>query len=227
MLLDGEIDFLAGLARREDREALIGYPDAPMGNESFNLIAHDTDEALTSDPATLQGRRIGVLDSAMATTLKEFLQSRGVEAEVVLFRDYAPLFEAFDSQEVDVLAAEGDGAYGRSHARLLYAFGESDYYLCVSKAKPELLAQLNAAQLELSENEPNYIHSLNNKYYPVSIFSRTLSTPERLFETLEELIREAEDRETRRNGHGLAAMPSRTEKPIPANGWVRMNKSNQ
>ena len=178
MLLDGEIDFLAGLARTEDREGLIGYPDAPMGNESFNLIGHDTDAGLTSDPSTLNGRKIGVLDSAMATVLREFLQNHGVQAEIVLFRDYEPLFEAFDRQEVDVLAAEGDGAYGRSHAKLLFSFGESDYYLCVSRSNPALLAELNAAQVELSVNEPNYINSLGSKYYPVSIFSRALSSAE-------------------------------------------------
>jgi len=179
MLLDGEIDFLAGLAWREDRQALIGYPDAPMGNESFNLISHDTDDTLTSDPATLTGRRIGVLDSAMAGVLQSFLDRHGVAAEVVLFRDYAPLFEAFDGGEIDVLAAEGDGACGRAHARLLYSFGESDYYLCVSRSRPELLAELNQAQGELAANEPNYIHSLSNKYYPVSVASCALSAPER------------------------------------------------
>ena len=178
MLLRGEIDLLAGLAWREDREASIGYPDAPMGNERLNLIAHDTDTALTTDPATLNGRRIGVLDSAMASVLQAFLQNHGVQAEVLLFRDYAPLFAAFDSQEIDVLAAEGDGAYGRAHAEPLYSFGESDYYLCVSKSRPELLAALNAAQTELDVNEPNYIHSLRSKYYSVSMFSRALSAAE-------------------------------------------------
>lgn len=38
MLLDGKIDFLAGLAFRADRKALIGYPDAPMGSENYNLV---------------------------------------------------------------------------------------------------------------------------------------------------------------------------------------------
>lgn len=37
MLLDGEIDLLAGLAMREDRTGIIGYPDAIMGNESYYL----------------------------------------------------------------------------------------------------------------------------------------------------------------------------------------------
>ena len=179
MLLDGEIDFLAGLAWTADREGLIGYPDAAMGNETYNLVKHDADDGITIDPATLNGRRIGVLDSAMAAVLQEYLDLRGVQAELVLFRDYAPLFEAFDSHEIDVLAAEGDGAYGRAHAELLYPFGESDYYLCVSRSNPALLAELNEAQTELSVNEPNYINSLRSKYYPVSISSRAFSAAEK------------------------------------------------
>ena len=141
MLLDGEIDFLAGLALKEDRRELIGYPDAPMGNESYNLVGHDTDDSLNSDPASLNGKKIGVLDSAMSSVLEEFLKSHQVQAELVLFNDTTPLFEAFDNQEVDVLAAEGDGAYGRDHASLLYPFGAADYYLCVNKARPELLSE--------------------------------------------------------------------------------------
>jgi len=179
MLLDGRIDFIAGLAWRADRESIIGYPDEPMGNETYNLVRHDTDIDITIDPATLNGRKIGVLDSAMASVLQEFLQEHSVQAEVVRFPDYTPLFEAFDSHAIDVLAAEGDGAYGRAHAELLYSFGTSDYYLCVSKTRPDLLTELNRAQMELGINEPNYIHSLRIKYYPVSIGSRSFSEAER------------------------------------------------
>ena len=179
MLLDGGIDLLAGLAWREEREALIGYPDAPMGNERYNLIGHATDDTLTTDPATLNGRKIGVLESAMAGVLQAFLENHHVQAEVILFQDYAPLFEAFERREIDALAAEGDGAYGREHVKLLCAFGQSDYYLCVTKSQPELLNELNEAQTALGVNEPNYIHSLRSKYYPVSILSRALSAAEK------------------------------------------------
>ena len=72
MLLDGKIDVLAGLARRADREELVGYPEVAMGNETYNLVKHDDDDAITLDPKTLAGRKIGVLDSAMADTLTEF-----------------------------------------------------------------------------------------------------------------------------------------------------------
>ncbi|MEE3455741.1 MAG: transporter substrate-binding domain-containing protein, partial [Succiniclasticum sp.] len=43
MLLEGKIDLLAGLAWREERAALVGYPDGVMGSESYYLIKHDAD----------------------------------------------------------------------------------------------------------------------------------------------------------------------------------------
>ena len=155
MLLDGKIDFLAGLAWRADRAGIIGYPDSPMGSENYNLIKRASLDQITADPATLNGKKIGVLDSAMAGVLDDFLKARAIKADVVRFNDYGPLFEAFDKEQIDVLAAEGDGAYGRSNAELLYPYGFSDYY------------------------EPNYINTLKSKYYPVSVASRAFSAAEK------------------------------------------------
>ena len=73
MLLDGRIDLLAGLAWREERASLIGYPDAVMGNESYYLVKHDTDLEISAEPSTLIGKKIGVLDSAMVSVLKQYL----------------------------------------------------------------------------------------------------------------------------------------------------------
>ncbi|MGX8718845.1 MAG: response regulator, partial [Desulfovibrio sp.] len=98
---------------------------------------------------------------------------------VVVYRDYAPLFAAFDKHYVDVLAAEGDGAYSRPGAELLCSFGATDYYLCVSRSRPDLLAGLNAAQTELASNEPNFVNFLRSKYYPVSFSSRAFSPAEK------------------------------------------------
>ena len=179
MLLDGKIDFLAGLAFREDRKDLIGYPDAAMGNETYSLVKHDSDSDITLNMSTLNGRKIGVLDSAMVQVLEKFLKEHSINAEIVKYRDYEPLFVAFDKHEIDILAAEGDGAYGRDHAELLCPFGTSEYYLCVSKKRPDLLAELNTAQSEIAVNEPNYINALRNKFYPVSISSRAFSDAEK------------------------------------------------
>ncbi len=179
MLLDGEIDLLAGLAWRDERASLIGYPDAVMGHESYYLIKHDTNMNITANPATLNGCKIGVLDSAIVSVLNEYLDSRAVSAEIVPFAEHAHLFAAFDSGDVDILAAESDGAYGREHSEVLTIFGASDYYLCVSATRPDLLAELNLAQTLLAAEEPNYLNSLSAKYYSVSVMARAFSQAER------------------------------------------------
>ena len=179
MLLDGDIDLLAGLAWKEDRADIIGYPDAEMGNESYYLVKNDKDEDITADPATMNGCKIGVLDSAMVDVLNKYLEDNHVTAEVITYSDYTELFEAFDAHEINVLAAESDGAHGRDHSEVLTVFGTSDYYLCVNVERPDLLAELNSAQTLLEAEEPNYLNSLRSKYYSVSVTAKAFSKVER------------------------------------------------
>ena len=178
MLLDGEIDLLAGLAFKEDRVSLIGYPDEAMGHESYNLVKHEQDTEINADPVTLTGKKIGVMESAIVDTLNEFLDSHDVKAEVITFPDYDSLFAAFNAGELDVFAGEGDSGFSVENAVILYSFGTSDYYLTVNIRRPDLLKQLNTAQTLLATEEPNYLNSLSTKYYSGSLASRTHSAAE-------------------------------------------------
>ena len=177
--LNGEVDLLAGLAYTSEREEFILYPDEPMGNETYNLVKHATDEDITISPVTLTGKKIGVLDSAMTGILNGFLQKHEITANVVTFSDYTALFTAFDNGDIDVVTTEGDGASIRDNAEVLYAIGLSDYYLCVTKNRPDILEDLNAAQNQLMAEEPNYINSLKIKYYTTSISGRSFSDAEK------------------------------------------------
>ena len=179
MLLDGEVDLLAGLAYKEDRKDIIGYPALAMGSESYNLVKHNYDIEITADPLTLNGKKIGVLNSAMVDVLNKYLNDHKIEANVIAYDDYEELFLQFDSGKLDILAAEGDGAYGRSNAEVLFSFGGSDYYLCTNRNKPELLTELNSAQSLLAAEEPNYLSNLKTKYYPISVSSRAFSATEK------------------------------------------------
>ena len=179
MLTDGEIDVMAGLAWKEDRTGQIAYPDAAMGTESYNMIGHDTDATITEDPRTLQGKRIGVFDSAMVEALEDFLSENKIQAEILPFKNYEALFAAFEDEIIDAAVAESDGARGREHAEVLYSFGTTDYYLCVAEKRQDLLEKLNEAQRQLNIDEPNYISYLRARYYPSSISNRAFSEAER------------------------------------------------
>ena len=174
-LIDGKIDLLAGLARTDEREEIIAYPDAPMGSGLYNLIKHDFDNSVTSDPASFEGRKIGVLDSILVNALNDYLKDQEVSADIVLYDDYVSLFEDFDNGELEIIAVEGNGAYSRENSVVLCTFGSADFYLCVSKDRQDLLFELNNAQTMLASEEPNYITNLRNRYFSGSVSSLAFS----------------------------------------------------
>ena len=178
-LIDHEIDLLAGLAYKPEREELLSFPEAPMGHEAYNLLKHASDENITSDPSTLEGRRIVVLDSAMVDVLEKYLTDQNVEAVIMPLPDYETVFETFDNHEAELIAVEGNGTYRRADAEILCTFGYSDYYLCVNKERPDLLEELNHAQTLLTVDEPNYLNSLNEKFYSHTLYSRAFSEMEK------------------------------------------------
>ena len=178
-LLDGSIDVIAGLAYQKERDGLLLYPDSPMGSETYSLVKHSDADDITTNMSTLNGRTIGVLDSAMANVLRTFLNTHTVTANVRTYADYEALFQAFDEKQIDILAAEGDGASSRDGAEVLMAFGASDYYLCVSIQREDLLEQLNQAQSDLAQDEPSYLSTLQSRYYSRSVSSQAFSLVER------------------------------------------------
>ena len=114
----------------------------------------------------------------MVGVLRQYLDNN-VNAEIVAYTDHTKLFEAFDNGSVYLLAAESDGAHGRDNSEVLNVFGTSDYYLCVNINRPDLLDELNLAQIQLASEEPNYLNTLKSKYYSVSVTARAFSQVER------------------------------------------------
>ena len=54
-----------------------------MGHESYNLLKHASDADITSEPRTMKGRTIVVLESAMVDVLRNYLNSHHIEAEIL------------------------------------------------------------------------------------------------------------------------------------------------
>lgn len=179
MLLKGEVDFVAGLAYTSERSNIILFPEKAMGSEKYSFVKHDFDKDITIDPRSFNGKTIGVLDSAIYDILNNYISNHRINAKIITYTDYSTLLNAFDKKQIDILAAENDGIYDRRHAEYLFSFGESDYYIGVCPGKPYLLKELNDAQEQLFFEEPNYVATLRNKYYPVTLSSRAYSKVEK------------------------------------------------
>lgn len=178
-LVDGDIDMLAGLAYREERADLIGYPEDAMGSETYNLIKLAGNQEINSNPDSINGHSIGVLESAVSNALDAYLISHDLDAKIVYYNDTEKLIDGFESGEVDLLATEGAGTVFRKNYDVISTFGLSDYYICVSNNNPELLKELNEAQTSLFNDEPYFRSSLSSKYFAQSVSMQALSTIER------------------------------------------------
>ena len=165
-LLKGEIDLLAGLARKEARAGRIGYPGTPMGEVSYLLAKRRGDARISADPASLSGMRIGAVDGEIASALEAWLAQSGMAAQVERFSGPEALRKAFDGGALDAFATLDGGASMGSRAEAVLSFGHEDYYLCAATSRPDLLAKLNEAQARLQAEEPLWLGALRMKHFP-------------------------------------------------------------
>ena len=90
MLLDGQIDLLAGLAKTEERLGVVGYPEFPMGSEIYNMVKHSEDDRITTSYSTLNGKKIGEASLAEAyEAIKELAASFDYDSIQLILEELA------------------------------------------------------------------------------------------------------------------------------------------
>jgi len=178
-LINGEIDLLAGLAYKPERTAVLSYPQDPMGASQYLFFKRSSNEYVTSELESLNGKRIGVLTGAQVKVVEKYLSTHNIQAEVVVYDDLKEQDEAVKRGYVDVILAEGYNTFKDMKLEVCFEAGTSDFYLVVNKARPDILADLNRAQHRLNLENPHFISDLTRKWFKRTIFTTNLSTTER------------------------------------------------
>ena len=177
-LLNGEIDLLAGLGYLPEREALMSYPELPMGNEYYTLVRRSDDGRLINGLSSVQGMTVGVLEGAIAKHTEKFAAENNLQLTIKTFKRMEDRDEALRSGLVDITAAEDSiGNYEGTEA--FYHMGHTDFYLVVNKRRPDLLNDLNDAQQHLNYDHANILATLRDKYLRRTTFRTSLSDSER------------------------------------------------
>ncbi|MDO4493856.1 MAG: transporter substrate-binding domain-containing protein, partial [Clostridia bacterium] len=164
-LLEGEVDLLTGLAYKEDRADLISYPKLAMGNTLYSFLKQVGRTDITSDPASLAGKKIAVLAGVMENVVRQYLAEYGVTAELVLFGDMNLRDEALIAGEVDAALVEVSATGVMEGIESFAEAGANDYFACIAKNRPDLLEELDAGQAELFRANPNLKTELYDKWF--------------------------------------------------------------
>ena len=166
MLIDGRIDLLSDVSYTPEREESMLFSFLPMGEEEYCIfISPDNQEITLEDLSTFNGKKVGAnKDSVQIKFFQEWAEKNGVQAEIVEMMD--PLERALEKLalgEIDMYVAQ-DGYLDVTRAVPICNIGASDFYFAVSKNRPELLPDLNAAIARIQDENHYYNQQLYAKY---------------------------------------------------------------
>ena len=166
MLLRGEIDLMSDVSYTEERAENMLFAELPMGTEEYCIFISPSNREITSENyASLNGKRIGVTQgSVQSGFFLSWAKRRGISAELVeLTCSEAEAMGMLDSGKLDAYITLN--AYG-DPSRLIPVckIGSSDFYFAVSKDRPDLLDDLNAAMSRIQDENPYYNQDMFEKY---------------------------------------------------------------
>ncbi|MCR5603153.1 MAG: transporter substrate-binding domain-containing protein [Lachnospiraceae bacterium] len=168
MLTDGKIDLLSDVSYTEARKDVMLFPDLPMGEESYYIYIDADNRDITSDDLkTVNGKKLGVnKGSVQEGFLRDWAQRNGLAPEIV------PL-TCEESESMDMIArGDIDGyvttnTFGAKEKLIpLCKVGASSFYYAVNKDRPDLLADLNRALINIQDEDPYF----NQKMYEEHIY---------------------------------------------------------
>lgn len=164
-LLNGEVDIMAGISKVESRMSDMLFPDYAMGVQTYYIFVPQEDaRRMTDDVTSLDGARLGMkTNSYMQELLRQFADANHIQCEAVDYTSLEERVEALAKGRLDgIVTVETDRMEGLEP---IYNIGASEFYFAVSKDRPDLLEELNAAQKEILANSPYYVSRLQDKYF--------------------------------------------------------------
>jgi len=177
MLLNGEVDIVAGVSKLESRMQDMLFPDNDMGSETYYIYVPEDSELASGDAAALDGAQIGVKsNSYMQVLLKAFMEMNGIDCNMAAYSSLAERMQDLEEGKIDcVVTVENDMVAG---LQPVYKIGTSDFYFAVNKLRPDLLEELNKAQEEILAAFPFYESHLQSKYFGQGVGRQKLTARE-------------------------------------------------
>ena len=181
MLQDGKIDLLSDVSRTDERAERMLFSTLPMGSEEYYLFAAPGNDQISSENyATFNGKKVGAQrGSVQIDYYLKWAQDNGVQAEIVeLTGSEEDNLTKLNHGEIDLYLSL-DGFFDKAVAVPVCMVGISDYYFAVSKARPDLLADLNSAMDRIADKNKYYNQQLYAKYLQTSSVNNYLNASEK------------------------------------------------
>ena len=179
MLYSGEIDVMAGVSKTPERLDKVLFPDYAMGAENYYIYANADHPLSSQGVSAIAGHTVSVnKDSIMEGLLIDWNKSGNRQINIVTYSGTTARYEDFNAKKVDATVDTDNAIPSESRMIPIARIGQSEYYLAVSKSRPDLLAELNTALDKLTSTTPYFTKTLANIYFSNLSVSANLSPDE-------------------------------------------------
>ena len=178
-LISGEIDILTDVSYSEARSKLFDYSEYPMAQENYYLYVnkHNPD-VVAENLSSLNGKSIALgKGTYQHGLLMEWLKHHDVKLDISLVPFDVVSEDEFNKGNYDLYLAVD--LISNFDWEPIVKIGSSDIFVAVSKARPDLLKELNEAQTALYISNPYYNNNLWGKYFSNTSITRRLSQTEK------------------------------------------------
>ncbi len=179
LLLSGKVDLIYEISYTEERAKEILFPDEPMGYEYYYLYASEDNASIApGDPASLNGKTVGVTSGTMLTDLlREWCRKQNVEFKIVEYEDIPEKEAALFAGTIDLDLELS--MLAKRNLSAVEKVGSSAYYLVARKGRPDLVADINRAMETVLNNDPYHFLRLQELYFSDTALSRNPTVEER------------------------------------------------
>ena len=180
MLKNGDIDMMSNVSYTDERTKDMLYASLPMGTEAYYLFVSPDNKQITADDySSLEGKRVGVTKGSIQKEIFEkWVKMHDVKVELVELTTPDEESQKLLGTKLDAFVTID--VYGDSEIAVpIWKIGSSDYYFAVSKKRPDLLPELDAAMGSIQDENKYYNQQLNAKYLDNADAERFLDTKEK------------------------------------------------
>ena len=164
----GDIDLMGSMGYSETTDEYADYPSLSSGFDYTCLaVLNDNTDITSGDLTALNNRSVAITGTQEKNGKKEMLEdfcsNNEIQVDIKVYNSHDDYINAFRNGDTDMLLI-GSAARGND-MRIVTRFADSPYYTVVSKDKPEILRELNAALYTMHAMSQNYTDQLENKYF--------------------------------------------------------------
>ena len=168
MLRTNQIDLLSDVSYTEERAAEMLFSSFPMGAETYYLFTSSLNTNIEAyNISSLNDKKIGVNKNSIQEKLfQKWMADNGINAQIIEFTQPEKVsLKMVETGELDAFVTVDSFEDENNHACVpLIKIGQSDFFFAVSKARPDLQNELNAAMSKINDENRFFNNQMYDKY---------------------------------------------------------------